>query len=341
MEKRKAVYGLWRIKFERIENSAAMKQKQSDQFVHYPFRLANEDDLPRIVKYMQAPSRPILVFNRTEEAFANAVNNGLMWLLTDEQDNILMTSAVYIIPVIANLGSTYGNGLPEYASLAINFAEVGSVWREKSAPAGFCLDLAYSACILQAYSKANNLSISTLVTQAVADDEKGIKNQRGIDKLLGLEQGWGYYLPNNEFITQFQKTIPDQSSRDIKLASFCTPVNAALLGAARCLLGRNNNPKFSVIPKGTDALKAFDQKTKKFVIIDLNETGLLPLAKELSQKNGANLKKCLTKNMSWHSAHNALQSAKDSSYTKVPKASKKASSHGYSKSSAAVELRAV
>jgi|GEM_PF-3851398 hypothetical protein len=256
----------------------SIEQKKIRRPKEYTLRLAEREDLPTVERYMKDPSRPSTVFNRTRKAFQTAIDNELFWLLTDPYGNINTTAAVHIIPVKADIGSTFSNAEPRHASLDINFAEVGTLWRKGNAPAGFCLELMYSACTLQTYLKANDLSISCLVTQIVAD------NEHGLDKFRAFGQGWESYLPRLAFTEQFQKTIPDQESRDMKLSMFSASVKTSLPSAARCLLGVKPS-KFSLATQSRNVIRAYDFRSKGPVSIDLQSTNLLSTAQEIVRLN--------------------------------------------------------
>jgi len=286
-----------------------MVQENEERPVRYTFRLANRDDLPRIVTFFQNQSRPKTVFERTEEAFASSIDNGLMWLLTDSAGNINTTGAVHILPVGMKIGTTVNNASRLRAmSLDVNFAEIGSVWRQGDAPAGFCLDLIYSACILQTYMKADELLISALVTQVVANNQKGIK------KLLALKQGWDAFLLGDECTHQFHKTISDPECRTIELAAYYTPAGIAIGKAARCLLGLSkSNAKFSMAsPQLPGIIEAVDVKSGKKVEIDLSATGLLSAAQKIVDRSRSSDFKNIVESPSttWYAAQKLLQKAR-------------------------------
>ena len=276
--------------------------------IRYTFRLANQDDLPHIVRYFQNPDRPWTVFERTEAAFKTAIDNDLMWLLTDPAGNINTTAAVHILSGGMNIGSTVAaspSAQSQPMSLEMNFAEIGSIWRHGDAPAGFCLDLIYSACILQTYLKANELLISALVTQVVA------KNQVGIKKLLQLRQGWESFTLNPECTHQFKQTIADPQSREVELSSFYTPAGISILGAAQCLLGSKKDSKFSSVPRKPCVLQALDRKSNKIVEIDLSATRLIYAAQDIvsiaqSQRLRGLIKKTQTP---WYAVERQLNSS--------------------------------
>ncbi|MFA4994310.1 MAG: hypothetical protein WC521_03295 [Bdellovibrionales bacterium] len=152
--------------------------------------------------------------------------------------------------------------------------------------------------------KANDLLISSLVTQVVAE------NKIGIEKLEGINQGWNRYLPCREFSIQFQKTIPDQKSRDTELVSFCAPTNVSILEASRCLLGENKHPKFSSVPNSASAIQAYDKSSKSPVRISLKKTELLSTAREIVQLNRKTpLSSLIKRNASWFEARMEIEKA--------------------------------
>ncbi|MDR3424435.1 MAG: hypothetical protein P4M13_05075 [Alphaproteobacteria bacterium] len=254
-----------------------MNYDQEEKPIRYTLRIANYEDLPYIVKFFQDPRKPSTVFERTPEAFGAAINNDLMLLLTTPEGNIAATGAVHILPGCINIGSTVTarSCEPQPMSLDVNFAEIGSIWRPGEKPAGFCLDLIYNACILQTYLKANDLLISALVTQVVANNDKGIK------RLLQLKQGWESFVLNAECTHQFQNTIADSQSKTITLESFYTPAGVAIVKAAHCLLGASNNSKFARAARLPGVIQALDMKANKIVEINLGSTRLLTVAQQI------------------------------------------------------------
>ncbi len=261
-------------------------KKQPERPVRYTLRLAAPSDLSKIYDYVHDSCRPPTVFPREEWALGKATGEKLFWELVDPKGNVCLTAAVYTFSVDEPIGKTRSEeGVDEVTSVPIKFAEIGTVWRKEKAPVGFCLELAYSACILQSYLRAKDLVISKLVTQIVADSPAGAGKGGLTKKLSSLNQGWKEFHPREEFVVQFRETISDQKSREVKLTSFSAPITSSLISASQCLLGQDKKPKFSIVPGQRDILQALDRSTGKNVEIDLRGTDLLCIAERVLDLN--------------------------------------------------------
>jgi len=244
----------------------------------FELRFAQIDDLWNIDKIFKSPLKPKTVFARHPDAVEEAILNNRFFILEGPDGEINTMAGVYLEHVQTTQGTSIDkNGRLKHRPLILDIGEVGSIYRPKEFPAGFGLELMYSACEIQTCRRAGPACISTLVTQKTSEDIAGIA---ALDK---LGHGWTPFLPAEGFWGAFKETIGDEKSLEIPLTSFCVEPSLALVQASKSLLGQKASPKFLAIDKNT--IRAFDRPTGTPVYIGMGDTRLLQTAKKIVALN--------------------------------------------------------